>query len=255
MGEHLHRQAGNEDAARRARSANLLSRMCADHSTEQCSQEALHHASRVAQELVEKDQLLAEKAQLLADKEQLLAEKEQQLLSEKEQQLLADEEQQLLAEKEQQLADKERRVAQELEQQAAQLADMGQQLAEKDQQLAEKEQYISALEMLNHTQCPTGHVLKAVETPDDNYSCDTCQSRVAKGTMLWGCRVCDLLHCRSCCGKDEGALPKEAEVVEYSFLAQPAELDEDIAQQEDASSEDAWALVDATSASDAEDPA
>eukprot|EP00929_Paragymnodinium_shiwhaense_P114045 TRINITY_DN8235_c0_g1_i1.p1 TRINITY_DN8235_c0_g1~~TRINITY_DN8235_c0_g1_i1.p1 ORF type:complete len:2188 (+),score=673.38 TRINITY_DN8235_c0_g1_i1:151-6714(+) len=46
--------------------------------------------------------------------------------------------------------------------------------------------------------CPAGHDLDRGTAPVDNCSCDSCKEGVAKGAILWGCRVCNYDLCEVC---------------------------------------------------------
>eukprot|EP01084_Bolivina_argentea_P157969 275234_1 len=46
--------------------------------------------------------------------------------------------------------------------------------------------------------CPGKHGLKKYKTPEDEWGCDVCQTEMSKGTVLYGCRICDFDVCSSC---------------------------------------------------------
>lgn len=46
--------------------------------------------------------------------------------------------------------------------------------------------------------CENGHKLKEFSTPADGYSCNVCEECYSKGTVMYGCRVCDFDKCANC---------------------------------------------------------
>ena len=49
------------------------------------------------------------------------------------------------------------------------------------------------------TNCPAGHLLKAMVTPQSGWGCDVCtKSPFEKGTKMYGCRKCRWISCSTC---------------------------------------------------------
>ena len=56
--------------------------------------------------------------------------------------------------------------------------------------------------------CTGGHGLSSHFAPNDTFSCDNCEVRVAEGAELHGCDICDYDLCLECFSKAEAESPE-----------------------------------------------